>query len=1072
MPDKLKIQRFFTDPKKNVVDLFTWEKRDSVVYTSTGDILFELRGVRIPTSWDQTSFDILVSKYFRKAGVPQIDDDGNPLLDDSGNIILGPERFAEQWAKRLAGAWAHWGVKAGYFDQASGDIFFDEMVYILLAQIASPNSPQHFNTGLWESYAIMAEPEGNWYYDPDKEDVVLSSHRFERSGANACFIQSVEDKLVGDDSIFDLWEREARLFKSGSGTGTNFSNIRGKGEKLSGGGTSSGVMSFLRVGDRSAGTIQSGGTTRRAAKMVILDADHPEIEDFIWSKVIEENKVKALVAGGFDPNWTAEGGAYDSVSFQNANHSVRIPRGFLQAVDADEDWNLTERTTGKVTKTVKARDLWNKIAEAAHLCADPGLQFDDIINDWNTAANDAPLRATNPCSEYTHIEDTACNLASLNLVKFMDNNTGAFNAEAMIYVARLYTIMLEITVTMSHYPSAKLAKNSYEHRTLGLGYANLGALLMRNGLPYDSDAGRAVAGSLTSLLTSVAYTTSAEMANVVGACKAYTRNKEHVSRVITNHARAAFSNGGDLGRFEGLTVTPKEINYKDLAGTGFENLEDIVKTHAKHSLRGLKKNGYRNMQVSVLAPTGTIGLQMGCDTTGIEPDFALVKFKKLAGGGYIKIVNNSVEPALKKLNYTQDAIEKILLYIVGTGTLNTQTAVINHNSLLEKGLDEDTLRRFESNVPRSSSLVSLFSAPILGGSTLAKFGIDEAAIASPNFNFLKAIGFSDLDIKVSSDQICGHQTVEGCANLATKDLAIFDTASICGDGKRVISWEGHIKMLGAISPFLSGAASKTINLPESATVLDVAQAHRMAYDMAVKCVAIYRDNSKLSQVLSASSTTVEEKDPEFVTIDDIPENVSPTEFYHTTNPPKFKLPSQRFGPTWKFTIASTEIFLHAGEYPDGTLGELFIDISKEGSTLKGILSCFAIAVSQGLQHGLPLAKLVDAFTFQTFEPRGLISGSENLKMANSIIDAIFRQLAYYYLGRDDLVQVTTPGGVRRGYQQPSKPREIAVDVAAPNPNTVLTAGGSGNICETCGGSMVQSGTCYRCSNCGNTTGCS
>jgi ribonucleoside-diphosphate reductase alpha chain len=1042
-----------------------------------------MKDIEIPSSWEQGAFDILVSKYFRKTGVPQFNSDGTLSLDSDGNPILGPERSAKQWANRLASAWASWGMRGGYFNENSASIFRDEMIYILLAQMASPNSPQHFNTGLFESYNIIAPPEGNWYFDPKVNKAKLSKHRYERAAVNACFIQSVKDELVGDDSIFDLWEREARLFKSGSGTGTNFSTLRGKGEKLSGGGTSSGVMSFLRVGDRSAGTIQSGGTTRRAAKMVILDVDHPEIEDFVQSKVIEEHKAQALINAGFDPAWNAEGGAYDSVSFQNGNHSVRISQGFLEAVRNNTQWDLIGRVDGKVTKTISARSLWNQIAEAAWACADPGVQYDDILNDWNTVPNDGPLRATNPCSEYTHLEDTACNLASLNLVKFFDQDTQSFDVESFIYVTRLYTIMLEISVSMSHYPSAILAKNSFEHRTLGLGYANLGALLMRAGLPYDSNGGRAAMGAITALLTEVAYSTSAEMAKVLGPAVAYTRNQEPMARVLRNHARAAIGSQGyqaALGEFESLTVIPQLLNHNDLANTPLANLSPAVIDYAKIMLKGTEKSGYRNLQVTVLAPTGTIGLQMGCDTTGIEPDYALVKSKKLAGGGFLKIVNSSVLPALHTLNYTQEEAESILEWALGTNTLHVDTA-INFGSLCSRGLSAEVCNRIEKILPQVTELEHAFTPYIVGIDTLVSLGLDESDWLSPDFSLLRSLGFTTSEIDSSSKRICGHQTVQGAPALNPAHLPVFDTANYCGDGTRVISWEGHVRALGAVAPFLSGSASKTVNLPKEASVEDIKAAYETAYSLGVKCVSVYRDQSKLSQVLTSTTKDAREEDEErfFTYWQDIPEGTSPTEYYQNAKPPKFKLPALRFGPTWKFSIANTEVFLHAGEYADGTLGEIFIDLSKEGSTLKGTISCFAIAVSQGLQYGLPLDKLVDTFTFQTFEPRGMVSGSPNLKMANSIIDAVFRLLAYHYLNRTDLVQI--PAEVIEDMPKSiTTHKNTAPEIKAANDGTPLGAfspvqtidKASGKLCDLCGGNMLHSGSCYVCSNCATTTGCS
>ena len=945
-----------------------------------------------------------------------------------------------------------------------------------------------------------------------------------------------------------------------------------------------------------------------------------------------------MIAGGFNPDWSAEGGAHDTVSFQNANHSVRIGEGFLDAVTADADWDLTERTTGAVMRTVKARALWDQIAEAAWRCADPGVQFDDIINDWNTAANDGRLRATNPCclvgetsvlteegwipivtlaqlsekgrnlprvgsydpatammvwaagarawkagetsalacvttdgglelictpdhhvltadqsfvaagdlrrgrgllssrtrhqvavvtplrpatrsavydlevpqihtfvvgapglevvvanSEYTHLDDTACNLASLNLVTFFDDS-GHFDVDAYLHAVRLWTIVLEISVAMAHYPSATLAKNSYEHRTLGLGYANLGALLMRAGLPYDSDEARAVMGALTALLHDTAYATSSELAAAVGPCAAYERNAGPAEKVIRNHARAAYGSRlseSDLGVYEDLHVVPVGIDHTELRRTCLHNLSDAVLQAARKMLAGAQF-GRRNMQVSCLAPTGTIGLAMSVDTTGVEPDFAIVKHKKLAGGGSMKIVNASVAPALRALGYEEAQVASILTYVLGTSTLNGATAV-NRQALLQKGLPPVAIDKVEAELLRAIGLDQAFAPHTVGLDTLALLGVDIAEIDS-SFSLLRHLGFTSAELASSSVEICGHQSVEGAPKLAEEHLPVFDTANYCGEGTRVISWEGHVRALSAVAPSLSGSASKTVNVPHEATVEDIRSIYELAHALGVKCVAVYRDGSKLSQVLTshtkqpskngqessevpasidvvrAAEVLVAEADAQAI----ISGGISPTAYYHGRTPPRFRLPEMRCGPVWKLVVGGTEVFLRTGQYPDGTLGELFIDLSKEGSTLKGVLSSFAIAISHGLQYGVRLEKFVDVFTFNTWEPRGAVVGHPNLKMCTSIVDAVFKVLAFHYLGRTDLVQIPEPPpplvvmGARPTQLLEAAP-VLSLRGAHGAPARPLA---TGDVCRNCGGPLVKSGTCSVCLNCAATTGCS
>lgn len=1084
----LKIERRYTKEGLSPFDGIEFTQRVSRIANPDGSVVFEMTNVEVPVFWDQVATDILASKYFRKSGVPQ--PDGS----------LGSENSIKQVASRLAGAWMHWGKLGGYFESESdAQAFFDEMCYMIVNQMAAPNSPQWFNTGLFEAYGITNDPDGSWFLNPATRELEQSPHRYARSAASACYISRVEDKLVGPGSIVNFAEREARLFSQGSGSGANFSNVRAAGERLSGGGTSSGVMSFLGFLDKAAGAIKSGGTTRRAAKMVILDADHPEILEFINSKVREEEKVAALAAAGYDTSY--EGEAYQTVSFQNANHSVRLPRGFMDKVRNDEVWHLTNRTDGAIRKSLPARQLWDTLASAAWRCADPGVQFDDILNDWNTVADTEAIRGSNPCSEYTHIDNSACNLASLNLGKFFDDNSQVFDVESFSHAVRLWTLTLEITVSMSHYPDPEIALRSFEHRTLGLGYANMGAVLMRAGLAYDSDQSRAVIGAVTALMHNLAYATSAEVASAVGPCDAFAPNRQSMLRVLSNHRRAAYGSLGDrrgIPGYQMLTVEPKGIDHLSLAHTPFANLSDPVLHAADQALKEATRHGLRNAQVTVLAPTGTIGLVMSCDTTGIEPDFALVKMKKLAGGGYMQITNSSVVPALKALGYSPDEIASIETHILGSKTLNGSSA-INAESLSRAGFTDEEIDAAASSVRSVSDISWAFTRWALGDDVFTRFGL---SFDADGMDLLLAAGFTTDQVTSSSKEICGHLTVEGSKVLRSEHLPVFDCAVECGDGTRVIHWSGHVRALGAASPHLSGAISKTINMPNNTSVQEVREAYEMAYDSGVKAAALYRDGCKLSQPLnSAKSSTAKEDSP--VVAVQIVQGMSPSEYYQDQTPPRFRLPNMRFGPTWRFEVGGEEIYLRSGEYPDGTLGEIFIDWGKQGSTLRGITSALSITISQALQHGVPLSRMVKALKGHTFEPRGVVVGHENVKMAASIVDAIIRVIGYYYLGDEDLAQVKTGPtrldtplefrqiSSRRTQTGPSSALpEVEPDVSAirkavsDTKEDVVTRDSSpidkksservfGQSCVSCGGqNMIKAGSCQVCGDCGQTTGCS
>jgi ribonucleoside-diphosphate reductase alpha chain len=787
----MKIQRRFTQTGQDPLDGMEWEKRESVIREPDGKVVFEMRDIEVPTSWSQVATDILAQKYFRKAGVPQ--PDGS----------LGRETSLRQVVRRLAGCWTDWGRRYNYFDSADDAAAFDaEMTYMLANQMAAPNSPQWFNTGLAYAYGIKGSPQGHYYVDPDTKELTRSEDSYTHIQGHACFIQSVDDDLVNDNGIMDLWVREARIFKMGSGSGTNYSNLRGEGEPLAGGGTSSGLMSFLRVGDRAAGAIKSGGTTRRAAKMVVLDMDHPDIEKFINWKVNEEKKVAALIAAGYDSSY--EGDAYQTVAGQNSNNSVRVPDSFIDAVRNDGTWDLTWRTDGRVIRTMRARDLWGQVANAAWACADPGVQFDDIINSWHTCPVGGRIRASNPCSEYLHLDDTGCNLASLNLMKFFDTERNVLDVESLAHAIRLWTIALEITVLMAHFPSKKIARKSYEYRQLGLGYANLGTVLMVSGIPYDSPRALALCGAATALLTGESYATSAEMASEIGPFPRYHEETEAMLRVMRNHRRAAYNAPAD--EYEGVRIVPMGIDPSLCPPYLLAAARDCWDRAVSLG----KKHGYRNSQATVLAPTGTIGLLMGCDTTGVEPDFALVKFKKLSGGGYFKIINESIPLALLNLGYAENQVQDIIRYVNGSASLYG-APYVNQETLRARGLDDGDIRRIEIALPSVFEIAFAFNRTSLGDDALRRLGISTEAASAPDFNLLREIGFSIEEIHAANDYICGTMTIEGAPHLKEEHYPVFDCANKCGKkGRRFIHHMGHVRMMAAAQPFISGGISKCV----------------------------------------------------------------------------------------------------------------------------------------------------------------------------------------------------------------------------------------------------------------------
>ena len=1100
----LQFKRRFTKDNVSPYDQFEYDYRDSVIKNPNGEKVFEMTNVEVPKQWSQIATDILAQKYFRKAGVPQADGS------------LGRETTVKQVAHRMANCWRVWGERYGYFaTEKDAQVFYEELVYSILNQACVPNSPQWFNTGLHESYGITGGAQGHYYVDPKDGQLKKSTSAYERPQPHACFILSVSDDLVNEGGIMDLWTREARIFKYGSGVGTNFSQIRGANEKLSGGGSSSGLMSFLKIGDRAAGAIKSGGTTRRAAKMVCLDLDHPEVLEFINWKVQEEDKVAALVAAGYDNSY--EGEAYATVSGQNSNNSVRIPNSFFKALSENGNWELKARTDGRVMKSVPAREVWEQIANAAWRCADPGTQYDTTINEWHTCPKGGRINASNPCSEYMFLDNTACNLASINLRKFFNEADNSFDVEGFEYTTRLWQTVLEISILMAQFPSKEVAQLSYDYRTTGLGFANLGSMLMVSGIPYDSEEARGIAGAISAIMTGVAYKTSAEMAAFLGAFAKYDENKEDMLRVMRNHRAAAYD---AEDAYVGIEIKPQGIKAQFtpdyLLKAATKAWDDAVKLGEKY--------GYRNAQTTVIAPTGTIGLVMDCDTTGVEPDFALVKFKKLSGGGYFKIINQSVPQALKNLGYSQAENDAIVNFAVGHASFEN-APYINNKSLLAKGFTQEEIDKLNGAAKSAFEIGFIFNRFTLGDACLTRLGFKEEVFADWSFSLLEALGFTEDQIDAANDYVCGTMTVEGAPLLKDEHLSIFDCANKNGKkGVRYIHAHGHIRMMAACQPFLSGAISKTINLPHEATVEEIADSYLLSWKLGLKANAIYRDGSKLSQPLSTKSdkktktdsaeaaveeaTTSQMVDLSNLTVDELLEEVQKRMTTSTDTVLKRQLsriverkslPAKRRGFTQKARIGGQVLFLRTGEYNDGTVGELFIDLAKEGSTLRSLMNCFAISISVGLQYGVPLEEFVDKFVFTKFEPSGMVD-HPNIKTTTSIVDFIFRALAYEYLGRTDLVHVLDKPTVENLGEEGDitlvgKPELSSIRVTAPatqataakaNVVAAVNEGGSmDNItaaaksmqsdapaCSTCGHITIRSGTCYKCLNCGTSMGCS
>ena len=1222
----MKIERRFTDANHNPYDLVDWREATSEIRNPNGSIVFRLEGVAVPKGWSQVACDILAQKYFRKAGVParlkKVEDAAVPsflwksvadeaaLADLEADQRYGGETSARQVFDRLAGTWTYWAWKGGYFDsEADASAYFDEMRYMLMTQMAAPNSPQWFNTGLHWAYGIDGPAQGHFYVDYSTGKLTKSKNSYEHPQPHACFIQSISDDLVNEGGIMDLWVREARLFKYGSGTGSNFSNLRGEGEALSGGGKSSGLMSFLKIGDRAAGAIKSGGTTRRAAKMVTVNADHPDIEKYVSWKVEEEQKVAAIVAGSkllnkhmnavlaaclegeglnhepdrydpkrnqglarairaaraalipdnyiyrviefakqgytqisirtYDTDWDSD--AYLTVSGQNSNNSIRVTHAFFERVLADGDWDLIRRTDGQVQETVKARDLWEKIAEAAWQCADPGVQYDTTINEWHTCPNSGRINASNPCSEYMFLDDTACNLASVNLLAFVGDDD-RFDIENYTHACRLWTLTLETSVLMAQFPSKEIAQRSYDFRTLGLGYANIGSLLMSLGTGYDSLEGRGICGGLSALMTGVGYATSAEMAGEVGPFPRYAKNAEDMLKVIRNHRRAAY---GQTQGYEGLSIAPLPLLADECPIPGLVEAAQVAWDQA---LELGQAQGYRNAQATCIAPTGTIGLVMDCDTTGIEPDFALVKFKKLAGGGYFKIINQIVPRALKRLGYSDNQIPEIVDYAVGRPSL-TASPHINLPSLKEKGFGDEQLKTLESQLPTAFQIGFVFNRFSLGDKFCKEvLGCSEAQLNQPGFDLLKHMGFSPEQIEEANAYLCGTMTLEGAPHLKDEHLPVFDCASPCGaKGTRALSVESHIRMMAAAQPFISGAISKTINMPNKATVEDCKEAYLLSWRLGLKANALYRDGSKLSQPLNASllagndeeaaeGEDFADKTPTAkaaVVAEKIVERVVEV---HQRRAERRALPPRRKGYTQKARVGGHKVYLRTGEFDNGALGEIFIDMHKEGQAFRSLMNNFAIAISLGLQYGVPLEEYVEAYTFTRFDPSGMVEGNDAIKMSTSVLDYIFRELAVSYLSRSDLAHATpedlmtdtvgrgtsgdtalstnpdqqTAARVAATYTSKGFVRnrltvydggqasdgaaaldlradfeEQAENLAVESRGTAQLSEGDqlreiarqqgyeGDACTSCGHmTLVRNGTCLKCITCGTTTGCS
>ena len=1187
------IERRFTQVDKDPFDQFDWITFDFTINNPDGSIAFEIENVALPSGYEGVPGKICAQKYMRKAGVPmairKVPEDGVPgwlqrsvpdeekLQKMDADDRYGCESDGRQLFRRLAGTWTYWGWKSGYFaSEGDARAYYDEMVFLIASQRSAPNSPQWFNTGLHWAYGIEGPAQGHWYVDPVTEKDMRSENAYEHPQPHACFIQSVSDSLVGDtSSIMGLWNREALLFKFGSGTGSNFSNIRGAGEPLSGGGTSSGLLSFLKIGDRAAGAIKSGGTTRRAAKMVTLDLDHPDIEEYIGWKLTEEEKVSALVAGtaalqkhcnavmdacwdgdelsmdpeenpqlksamvkavrasvpsthvqrmldlakqgwksvefqAMDTDWQGEG--YATVSGQNSNNSVRVPESFMEAVKDGGDWDLYFRTEKDKAalegrdpmphRTLDAKKLWGDIAYTAWACADPGVQFDTTINEWHTCPEGGRINGSNPCSEYMFLDDTACNLASINLLHYYDMDSQTFDVEGFRHSCRLWTTTLEISVLMAQFPSQAISRKSYDYRTLGLGFCNIGSVLMHMGIPYNDPRGYAICGAISAIMTGESYATSADLASFLGPFSKYNENSEHMLRVMRNHRRAAYNMADE--EYENLSIAPMGIDPKKCP----KDLLEAARGVWDHALAMGEEHGYRNAQTTVIAPTGTIGLVMAADTTGVEPQFSLVQFKNLAGGGSLRIINRGVPAALTRLGYSKVEVQEIVEHVMGTGSLERCESV-SLQRLLEMGFSDAEFSKIEGAIESVFDIRMLFAPTVLGEDfSMGTLNIDAEECDNPFFDTLGHLGFSAMEIEEAQMHVFGHLSIEDAPHLKAEHLPVFDCATPGGkNGTRCIDWEAHVMMMAAAQPFISGAISKTINMPSDVSIEDVQAAYDLSHSTMNKACAVYRDGSKLSQPLmnnlvDMSGAEEEEEEEVVVTVKKAVKQVAemlplPNEqaaplaeaFVHNYIATRQPLPAVRDSRTMKASVGGHTVYLTSSKYDDGRLGEIMITTSKEGAAWRSLLNQFAIAISIGLQYGVPLDAFVKSFTFQKFEPSGMVQGGSNrVKMATSLVDYIFRELAIDYLGRNDLAHVSeedlevtsisrpeiTDDGVARS-QGESRNVQMTLDV---DPETEMRqmareAGFTGDICDECGGSqMVRNGTCLKCNSCGSTTGCS
>ena len=967
--DKKIVRRYTTEleknPKKTVYDLFKWKKVDVLLKNyATGAVMTDMKDLEFPEGYSQSAADIIGSRYFRKTGAGE----------------RGQEYSMRQVAHRMVKFWVDSLIDEGMINDEQGIIVYDELVYMFLAQMWAPNSPQWFNTGL-KYYGIDGPPQGHYYFT-EEGGLAESKDAYTRTQGSACFIISIKDTLVGEKSLTDQLKTESLLFKFGSGSGTNWSCIRAKDEVLSGGGKSSGLLSFLKVSDKNAGAIKSGGTTRRAAKMNILNMDHPEIRDYIKWKSTEEDKVEALMKMGY--NASIDGEAYETVSGQNANNSVRIPDKFMQALDNKSAlWRTVNRVDGKIYEKIRVADLWDDVANAAWRCGDPGVQYDDTINAWHTcpAGEDGELsannriNASNPCSEYMFLDDTACNLASMNVIKFYDFKENSFDIDSFIYCAEMIQLALEATIHGGQFPTKDIARRSYLFRTTGLGLTNLGTLFMQIGAPYDSDEARNVAAALSSAMTGASYYASAMMAEKISPFKYYELNRAHMLKVIENHARAA---GCGKGRFEDMPYDPVTIDHGVLSQAGFQNISKALKTIWDDCREAGKKSGFRNAQVSVLAPTGTIAFAMDCATTSSEPFFSHVAYKKLVGGGYMEIVNPAIPDGLRRLGYSEDEINDITAYV---------------------------LRK--------------------------------------------------------EDGMLADGKIEGAPHLKEEHYAVFDTANKCGTGARFISPEGHVKMMGALTPHITGAVSKTVNLPNEATPEDVKNIYYLSWKLGVKAIALYRDGCKVCQPMNTVKDSKKETaltDLTYKQLIEIIENKK-TEF----KPMRVKLSGIRTAHVHEAAINGMKLYITTSFYEDGKLGEIYISSGRQGSLTKGLLDSMSTTISEMMQYGVPPEDIARMYRGHTYEPNGFVTGHPFIKHVDSISDLISK-IIDIELGNYSYCQVKPDGYVDT---------EIFSQGSVINKHYSAADYIQGESCSVCKSpKLVKNGTCKVCTECGTTTGCS